>query len=377
MKDATQATIHLDRLTRNLRRLEEIGGQRPLWPCIKANAYGHGLQIVAEHLVQQGVETLCVANVAEGVALREMGLEGPVVILSASAVEACESIVAYRLEPVVCSREMLEGLAREVDRQERTVSIHLKVDTGMGRVGLAPDEIPALATYANSWEGIRIRGLMSHFPLADEPQSPFSRNQIEIFDRVCRATEGHAIEFRHMANSAALFDWPESHYDALRPGISIYGLQPSPGIANPRVAELEPVLEWTTRITFLKEVPAGVGLSYGHTFRTERPSLIATFPAGYGDGLARSLSNRMQVLVGGEWCPQVGTITMDQTLVDVTALRDRVNVGDEVVLVGQQGDEVARVDRLAAALGTINYEIVTGLSARVPRVAVGASSPAC
>jgi alanine racemase len=173
-----------------------------------------------------------------------------------------------------------------------------------------------------------------------------------------------------MANSAALFDLPESCFDAVRPGVALYGLAPSSGIANPRVGELEPVLEWTTRITFLKEVPAGTGLSYGHDFVAPEPRLVATVPVGYGDGIRRGLSGRMEVLVGGRRCPQVGRITMDQMLVDVSALRGKVALGDPAVLLGRQGGEEIRAEEWAHALGTISYEIPTALAARVARVAV-------
>ena len=173
-----------------------------------------------------------------------------------------------------------------------------------------------------------------------------------------------------MANSAAVFDLPESHFDAVRPGIAIYGLRPSAEIQNRRARDLEPVLEWKTRITFLKEVPAGFGLSYGHAFHTQRPSLIATVPVGYADGLRRSLSNNLEVLVRGMRCPQVGRITMDMSLIDVTALRGEVALGDEVVLIGRQGTEDLTADQMAAKLGTINYEVVSAISHRVPRVAV-------
>jgi alanine racemase len=183
-----------------------------------------------------------------------------------------------------------------------------------------------------------------------------------------------------MANSAAIFDLPGSLFDAARPGIALYGLRPSRETANPRVQALRPALEWTTRIAFLKDVAAGSGLSYGHTFHTRRPSLIATVPIGYGDGLSRQLSDRLEVLVHGVRCPQVGRITMDMSLVDVTALRGRVALGDEVVIIGRRGQAEVTVDELAAKLGTINYEIVTAISHRVPRVVVedeaGAASPA-
>ena len=367
MRHPTRAIVHLDRLAHNLGLLQELVGKRPLWPCIKANAYGHGAEIVAQHLVALGHDTLCVAHASEAVELRADGIDARLVLLSAALPEASEAVVDYDLEPVVCTHETLDALSRVAQRARREVAVHLKVDTGMGRVGIRPDDVEGFLERARGAEGVRVRGLMSHFPRADEADKSFSRGQIETFRRVCAGSRAAAIEVRHLANSAGIFDLPESHLDAARPGIAIYGLAPSRSIANPRVSELRPVLEWQTRITFLKEVPAGIGVSYGHTFRTERPSLLATLPVGYGDGLHRSLSNRIQVLVRGVRCPQVGTITMDQMLVDVTQLRGEVTLGDEVVLIGRQGGESASAEALAHALGTINYEVVTSIARRVPR----------
>ena len=212
---------------------------------------------------------------------------------------------------------------------------------------------------------------MSHFPRADEADKSYSLAQLERFRQVAERARRLGVEVIHMANSAGLLDLPESRFDAVRPGIALYGLPPSAEMASPRVKELQPVLEWASRITYLKEVPAGTGLSYGHTFHTGRPSLIATIPAGYGDGLSRRLSNNLQVLVGGVRCPLVGRVTMDMSLIDVTALRGHVALGDEVVLIGGRGDAVVTADEMAERIGTINYEVVTCLGTRVPRVVVG------
>lgn len=365
----TKAYIHLDRLTHNMRLLQKAVGRRPLWPAIKANAYGHGADIVARHLVRLGYGTLCVAHVCEAAALREAGIKATFIILSATLPEHSEAMVVHGCEPVICTMEMAEALARAARKAERSVSVHLKVDTGMGRIGIRPDDVVAFLDRCRDLPSLRVRGLMSHFPRADEADKAYSLAQLERFQQVIRATSGYGIEVRHMANSAALLDLPGSHFDAARPGIAIYGLSPSAEIASPLVRELQPVLEWKSRITFLKEVPAGTGLSYGHVYHAEKHSLIATIPAGYGDGLARSLSNEMDVLVRGRRCPQVGRITMDQSLVDVTALRGQVGLGDEVVLIGRQGGEEITADELATKLGTINYEIVTALAQRVQRVA--------
>jgi alanine racemase len=367
----TKVFIHLDRLTHNLRLLQELVGERAVWPVVKGDAYGHGAQIVARRLVDQGWRTLGVADLEEAVALDEAGIEATIIVLSATLPEHCEALVAYGCEPVVCTLEMAESLARAAERMGTRVSVHLKVDTGMGRVGVRPDEVPAFLERCRRLPALQVRGLMSHFPRADEADKTYSEHQVDQFRRIIQATKGHGIEICHMANSAAVFDLPNSYFDAVRPGIAIYGLPPSSAIANPRVQELEPVLEWKTRITFLKEVPAGVGLSYGHAFHTQRPSLIATVPVGYADGLNRNLSNRLDLLVRGVRCPQVGRITMDMSLIDVTALRGRVELGDEAVIIGRQHSQEVAADELAATLGTINYEVVAAISHRVPRVVAG------
>ena len=367
---ATRVCIRLDHLTHNMRLLQELVGNRSLWPAIKANAYGHGAEIVGRHLVQLGYNRLCVAHVAEAIDLIEAGVCATFLVLSASLPENSESIVAYDCEPVVCTLEMVEALAQAAARAGKRIAVHLKVDTGMGRIGIRPDEVSAFLARCRDFPTVVVRGLMSHFPLAPEADPSFARQQIALFRHVQEATKASRIMSYHLANSAAIFDLPEAHCDAARPGIAIYGLKPSPTIANPRVHDLKPVLEWQTRITYLKEVPAGTGLSYGYTFHTAQPSLIATVPIGYGDGLSRRLSNNLALVVGGMRCAQVGDICMDQSLVDVTALRGRVQVGDEVVIIGQQGQAVVTVEELANKLGAINYEIVTSIAKRVPRIAI-------
>ena len=365
---SSQVFIHLNRLTHNLALLRELAGGARLWPAIKANAYGHDAGIVARHLCEQGFTTLCVAHEAEASSLMKAGVDATFVLLSAMLPDEATNIVRGGFEPVVCTREIVEALALEADRAGKMVSLHLMVDTGMRRIGIRPDEVTAFLEYCQTFPRLRVRGLMSHFPRADEADKSYSIEQLARFEQVVEATAKFNIPVRHMANSAALLDLPGSQFDAVRPGIAIYGLAPSADIANPGVRELQPVLEWTTRITFLKQVPAGTGLSYGHAFRTERESTIATIPVGYGDGLHRNLSGRFDVLIRGQRCPQVGRITMDQSLIDVTGTSAEVALGDEVTIIGRQGDEQVTVDELAARLGTISYEIVTSIAARVPRV---------
>lgn len=369
----TQAVIHLDHLTHNIRLLKELTGGRPLWPAIKANAYGHGAEIIARHLVALGCHTLCVAHLREAVALQDAGVVATFIILSATQPGQAEALVASGCEPVVCTAAMVAALAAESERQGRDVAVHVNVDTGMARAGITPQELAGFLRHCRGLSRLRIRGVMSHFPRADEADKSYSLAQLERFLAVAAVARDHGVEVLHMANSAAILDLPESHLDAVRPGIAMYGLAPSAQIANPRVRELRPVLEWRSKITFLKEAPEGTGVSYGHSFYTSRPSLIATVPVGYGDGLHRSLSDSCAFLVHGERCPQVGRITMDQSMLDVTALRGQVEIGDDAVIIGRQGDEEVSADELAAILGTINYEVVSAITARVPRRA--ASGP--
>jgi alanine racemase len=302
--------------------------------------------------------------------LVEAGIQANLVVFSETLPEHCEALVAYGFEPTISTLTMAEALAKEAGKAGRRVSVHLKVDTGMGRVGMKPDEVLEFLERCQSFSTLQVRGLMSHFPRADEADKTYSLEQIKRFEKVIEVTKGFGLEICHMANSAAIFDLPGSYFDSARPGLAIYGLRPSWNISNPRVHELKPILEWKTRIVFLKEVPSGIGLSYGHAFNTKRPSLIATVPVGYGDGLSRNLSNNCDLLVHGKRCPQVGRITMDMSLIDVTALRGQVELGDEVVIIGQQGAEEVTADELAKKLGTINYEVTTCISHRVPRLAI-------
>jgi len=365
---AAWAEIHLDRLAHNLRLLGELADGAPLWPVVKSNAYGHGAVAVARAIEALGYETLCVARVSEALELREAGIRSRIVLLSADFPEEADTIAAHGLEPAVCRSDVIDALADAAEGAGRAVAVHVKVDTGMGRAGIPPDEAPAFLASVRDRAGLQLRGLMSHFPRADEGDPDYSAAQLERFLGVVRPARRGGTLLAHMANSAAVFDVPGASLDAVRPGISIYGLRSSPRVANPRAGGLRPVLEWKARIALLRELPAGRGISYGHTFRTERPSLIATVPVGYGDGLPRRLSNRLELLVGGRRCRQVGTITMDQLMVDVTDLRGRVQTGDEAVLIGEQHGAVATADDLAATLETINYEVVTAISSRTSRV---------
>ena len=360
--------INLKNLEHNLEILQGEVGERSVWPVIKANAYGHDATIIGRHLIKLGYDTLCVARPSEAIALIDSGIHAKFLILSATLPDDAEEIVAHNLVPVICTIPMLDALNREAKKANKTIEAHLKVDTGMGRVGVSPRQVGSFLKRCEGLESVSISGLMSHLARADEADKTPSDSAIRVFDGIVRAVASSAIVYHHIANSAGILDLPTSHFDAVRPGIAMYGLQPSREIANPRSKNLKPVLEWTTRITFLKEVPSATGLSYGHAYTTNKETLAATLPVGYGDGLSRRLSGNLDVIVGGRRCPQIGRITMDQCLVDVSPLKNRVSVGDDVVLIGRQRDVKISADEWAVRSDTINYEIVTGISSRIPRV---------
>ena len=360
----TWAEIDLGKLVSNLRSLKRKAGAAKLMFVVKANAYGHDAALCARAAEKaKAADSLGVSSVEEGVALREAGVRLPIVVLgSLYPFESVLAAAAYDLTPVVASFEAAKRVAEAAARLERTISVHVKVDTGMGRIGVRPEIAPALVRSLASLPAVRVQGLYTHLAGADhDPRS--AAGPLKAFRRVVDALrrEGLRPPLVHAANSAALLRIPAARFDLVRPGLAAYGLWPG----------FEPVLTLKTKIVYLKTVPKGAAISYAGTWRAKRPSRIATLPVGYGDGYARALSNRASVLVGGVRCPVVGRVTMDQVMVDVSKVLT-ARVGEHVVLLGRQGAGEVPAAELAKLCGTIPYETVTALSARVPRVAVGA-----
>ncbi|MFT6928164.1 MAG: alanine racemase [Psychromonas sp.] len=360
--------IDLDHLTHNMKVLQKQAGKRPLFPAIKANAYGHDAEIIAKHLISLGYTTLCTAHLSEAAELVEKGIDATFIILSPTLAQNSDYLLDYDFQPVVCSQEQLQALAQAARKRNKKITIHVKVDTGMGRMGVKPDQILTFLDQCKSQPEIIIGGICSHFPRADENDLSFSKAQFNTFAALKKKTEKYHIPLYHIANSAALFTLTEARLDAVRPGISIYGLKPSVSMKVPGLNELKPVMSLISQITLIKEVEQGVGIGYGHMHYTDKPSLIATIPMGYGDGLSRTLSNKIDVLIAGERCRQVGRICMDQCMIDVTHLRGKVSIGDEVCIIGTQGSETITVDDVAKKQSTVNYEIITAISMRVPRI---------
>lgn len=350
--------INLDAIAKNVRNIKKlIGEKKELMVVVKGNAYGHDVLEVSSVVLDNGANRLAVARLEEGVFLREAGITVPILVLGLTLKEQAELLVLYDITPAVSEFEMLEKLSKSAIKMNKIAKIHLKVDTGMGRIGIFPQEVLGFIKKAKSLKNVEIEGIFTHFSVADEKDRAYTENQFKKFNKVLIdiKREGINISIKHVGNSATLLDLPHMWLDMLRPGISIYGLYPSPEVK--KTIDLIPAQEFKTRIIFLKELPAGESISYGRTYITKRRTLVASLPVGYADGYNRLLSNQGEVLVRGKRVPIIGRICMDQCMLDVTEL-PQVEAGDEVVLWGKQGDEVISVEEIAQKIGTINYEVV-------------------
>jgi alanine racemase len=368
----TRAEVDVGALARNVQTLRSVAPGTALLAMVKADAYGHGATIVAPVLEALGVELLGVALVEEGLALRQAGVASEILVLGGAYEGAWETLLEARLVPAVFREDQLEALEAASRRVGARPQAHLKVDTGMARLGALPEEVPALLSRAKQL-GIELDGVMSHFANADLRDGAVTQRQLEVFAQVLVQVEaaGFHPRWRHLANSAATVALPPAKtgavYNLVRPGLALYGVSPAAWIVPP--TPFEPVLSWKTAVIHLKTVPIGTAVSYGGTWTARRPTRIATLPVGYADGYPRRLSNRAQVLVRGQRAPVVGRVCMDLCMVDVTDVVGAA-LGDEVVLLGRQGGQELGAVELATWLDTIPYEVLCGVGARVPRIAV-------
>jgi alanine racemase len=348
---------------------------------VKANGYGHGAVEVARTALANGAEWLGVARLAEAVHLRQAGFGVPILVFGYTPPADAGQLIDFDLRQSVYSREAAQAYSAAASARGERIRLHLKVDTGMGRLGLVPAALSGYppgqavgadfigaATAIARLPGIEAEGIFTHFAASDSADASYANGQLSLFFEVLSALHAHGLEFavRHAANSAAVITIPESHLDLVRPGIALYGLAPSHEIDLGRIS-LKPAMALKTRIIHLKAVPAGTRISYGLTYRTPAPTLIGTIPAGYADGYRRLFSSRGEMLVHGRRVPVLGRVCMDLTMLDLGAVPE-ARIEDEVVIFGRQGDESISADHLARELGTINYEIVCDVSARVPRV---------
>lgn len=377
----TRAEVNLQALRHNLRVVKRHAGGACVWAVLKADAYGHGAPAVARTLERAQVDGFCVALLEEAIELREAGIVAPILVMGGHYGTAHDEVVARGLVPVVHDAGQLAAFARLVRTgvAPSPVDVHLKIDTGMARLGVTMRDLPALAGKLAGMPEVRVVGLMTHLACADAPTDEETTEQMARFDEATALLARHGVrcEVRHAANSAALLR-AQARLDAVRPGLALFGVSPRT-VAGPLTSELRPVMRVRTEIVAIRDVEAGAPVGYGATWRAPRPSRIATVPLGYADGLSRQLGGANQgsaprpggeVLVRGRRAPIVGAVSMDMTMIDVTGI-DGADLRDEVVVLGAQegplGRDAVGADEIAAHAGTIPWEVLTGISRRVPR----------
>ena len=365
------AEIDLDAIACNVREIKGITGKRvEMMGAVKADAYGHGVLEVVKTLLDNGVTQLAVSMLDEAIQIRKMGIKVPILILGYTDPARAEEIVLNNVMQTVFSHDLAQALSAAAVKLGMNAKIHVKVDTGMTRVGF----MPGYSAVKNIMEvgrlpGLILEGLFTHFASADEGERDYTMMQFERFMSVCSelGRVGIHIPVKHVCNSAGIIQYPEMHLDLVRPGVILYGLYPSQQVDCGKI-NLKPAMTLKANVILVKDVEQDVCISYGRTFRTSRLSKIATIPVGYADGYTRLLSNKGKMLVNGEFAPVVGRICMDQCMIDVTGLKQEVRVGDEVVIFGSQNGACIRVDEVAADIGTIPYEVVCIIGKRIPRV---------
>jgi alanine racemase len=363
------AKIDLSAIVHNLRAAKKITGNRTVIAVVKADGYGHGAIEVSRRLVKEGVSCLAVAYTSEAIALRHAGIKAPIIVLFDK--NNIEDYFKYSLIPVVHDVKTAQRFSKEAKARKHNINLHIKVDTGMGRLGFNMEDIEKEISAICKMNSISVKGLMSHFSDADLYDRSYTLMQVERFNKIRNILYGKGVKalLCHMANSAAVMTLPESYFDAVRPGLMLYGHSPFQLTANSYQlsANLKPAITVKTTILSVRRFKRGTPVSYGRTFITARESLIAVLPVGYADGYPRILSNNADVIIRGKRAPVAGRICMDTTMVDVTEIRD-VSEGDEVILLGREKNTAVTASELAEKAGTIPYEILTSLGNKSRRV---------
>ncbi|MFA5090771.1 MAG: alanine racemase [Candidatus Omnitrophota bacterium] len=363
----TWAQVNLDNIAYNFAQIRnKFSPGLKIMSTVKADAYGHGLMPVAKRLAACGTDYFGVASIDEGIQLRRIGIKIPILVLGLILKGDIAPLFKYNLIPTVCTKELASVINKMAAQKGRPFKIHVKVDTGMGRIGVLQEDADKLIEGIHRMKFINIEGLFTHFAFADMNKK-FTLYQIGLFNRLIAKLKKKGIHIRliHAANSMGILGYKESHFNMVRPGLILYGLYPRPGLG----VKLRPALSLKSRVVYLKRTPKGCGISYGHIYITKKETTVVTIPIGYGDGYPRNLSNKAPVLIRGRSFNISGRICMDQIMVDVGNMP--VKLGDEVVLIGTQKKRSVSVERLAFLSGTIPYEIVCGLGSRVPRIYEG------
>ncbi len=376
----TWAEVDLGALDYNITQInKKINNNAKILAMVKADAYGHGAEEVVKTLLKQksnsqaSISMLGVALIEEGIQLRQAGFgDIPILILgSIYPFENFSQVVEYDLTPTICSLESAQFLSKIARASDKKVKVHIEIDTGMGRIGISSGSAFSLIEKVLELEYLEIEGIYTHFAAADS-EPDFTEKQIDDFNKILKRLDKADINIPlvHMANSAAMLKYKTSHFNLVRPGLAMYGLLPFPTAL--KYINLKPVFKLKTKVVYLKKVPIRTSISYGRTFITKRDSMIATIPVGYADGYNRLLSSKGEVLIQGKRAPVIGRVCMDMCMVDVTDI-SRVKIGDEVVLIGQQGKETILVEEIADKLGTISYEVVSMITKRVHRIYINSN----
>ncbi|MHB8065239.1 MAG: alanine racemase [Ruminiclostridium sp.] len=364
------AEINLDNIAHNIREIRRITNKNvEIMGAVKADAYGHGVMEVAKTLLDNGATRLAVSMLDEAIQLRRNGISAPILILGYTDPVRANEIIENDVTQSVFSQELAQSLSEEAVKQSKKVKIHIKIDTGMSRIGFLPGYSAVKNVIEiNHLPNIIIEGLFTHFATADEKDREFTLTQFERFMSICSELQriGIHIPVKHCANSGGIIGYPEMHLDMVRPGIILYGMYPSEDVDKTRI-DLKPAMTLKANVILVKDIEKNTSISYGRIFTTKETSRIATIPIGYADGYSRMLSNKGKVLIHEQYAPVVGRICMDQCMVDVTNLNCDVKVGDEVVLIGAQGDNLITAEEVAQSIGMINYELVCNVGKRIPR----------
>lgn len=367
----TIAEINLDALLHNFNQLRKRTGKKTkILAVVKANAYGHGAVRISSELENAGVDFLGVVTCEEGIELRKAHITIPIIVLGGFFKGQYDYTRQYDLTPVIYNLESAEELSQSAHKSNNRVKVHIKIDTGMGRLGMLPSETMVFLQHLIKLHNLEIEGVLSH--LADNNQDnhfsvAFTQRQATLFKQQVEQLHQMGIHprYEHLANSTATIDENPDHFNLVRPGIMLYGVYPAKRLKQ--MIDLKPVMKLKTKIISLKKVPKGTSISYGRTFKCGRESLIATLPIGYADGYSRFLSNKGEVLIRGTKAPIAGVVCMDMVMVDVTEIKG-VSLGDDVVLMGSQGKKHITAEEIAEKIGTISYEVLCGISSRVPRI---------
>ncbi len=340
---------------------QKVGKDIQVMAMVKADGYGHGAVMAAKAFGRAGCRTFGVAELCEAILLRQAGVAGDIYVTLGFAVEDAELIFQHQLIPVIYSYEAAQALSTKAMALGRDIDVHIKVDSGMGRLGVFPGELPAFLDAISSLQRIKIAGLMSHFPESDNPDSKSTKTNFGLFAGACDVLKNRFGGLCHIANSAAVLNFPDTYCDMVRAGIALYGYHPAGGAATADAGNLQLdlhlAMSFSSRILQVKTFPAGTGVSYGHTFRTKKQTRVAVLPVGYDDGYSRLLSNKGQVLVQGQLASVLGRICMNMCMIDVSDV-EGAKAGDKVVLLGQQGDKKITADDIAEKIGSISYEVL-------------------